>query len=105
MNEKQQQTDELTGGLEAGVRRVIDAKFEVASFEKALRDLETNVASNRGAIAPTQSTLGASQFRRRRDGDGDSEVDDDENGGAVEFLKRKVSEQISSYQSESMALR
>lgn len=113
MNEKRQQTEDLTDGLETGVRKIIDAKVQVQGVEKALKELETNVANNRGAIAPTQSTLGASQFRsnRRRRG-GDAEDEDDEfesdtleNGGAVDFVKRKIEEQNSAYQSESMAFR
>lgn len=114
MDEKRQQTIELTGRLESGVRKIIDAKFEVEGVEKALRELETNVANNRGAIAPTQSTLGASQFRpnrRRRGGDADAEDSEDdtesagENGGALDFIKRKVAEQNSTYQNETMSFR
>ena len=116
MDEKRQQTDELTGRLESGVRKVIDGKFEVENFEKALKELETNVANNRGAIAPTQSTLGASQFRsnqRRRGGDADVEDSDieadiqsaGESGSAVDFIKRKIAEQRSMYQHESMSFR
>ena len=116
MDEKRQQTDELTSRLESGVRRIIDTKFEVHNVEKALKELETNVANNRGAIAPTQSTLGASQFRssrRRRGGDvddEDSENGDDtqsagENEGALDFIKRKTSEERLRYQSETMSHR
>ena len=116
MDEKRQQTDELTGKLESGVRKVIDAKFEVHNVEKALKELEANVANNRGAIAPTQSTLGASQFRssRRRRGE-DVSDDDGENGdntqsagdkeGAWYFIKRKVAEQRETYQKETMSHR
>lgn len=116
MDEKRQQTDELTGRLEAGVRKIIDAKFEVEGVEKALKELESNVANNRGVIAPTQSTLGASQFRsnrRRRGGDAndeDSEFEDGtqsagENGGAMDFVKRRIREQKSAYQNETMSFR
>lgn len=116
MNEKRQQTNELTGRLELGVRKIIDAKVQVQGVEKALKELETNVANNRGAIAPTQSTLGASQFRsnrRRRGADADSDEDEDdvfddntqENGSAVDFVKRKIEEQNSAYQNETMAFR
>ena len=116
MDVKRQQTDELTSRLESGVRKIIDAKFEVESVEKALKELETNVANNRGAIAPTQSTLGASQFRPNRVRSGrdadveDSEFEDNsqsagENGGAVDFFKRKIQEQKSTYQDENMAFR
>ena len=113
MDEKRRQTDELTGRLESGVRKVIDAKVEVQNVEKALKELEANVANNRGTIAPTQSTLGASQFRsnRRRRGE-DASDDDGENGedtqsagdseGAWYFIKRKVAEQRETYQNETM---
>ena len=116
MDEKRERTDELTGRLESGVRGIIDAKFEVEVVEKALKELETNVANNRGAIAPTQSTLGASQFRpnRRRRG-GNAEDEDGEfegnsqsagdNGSAVDFIKRKIREQKSTYQNETMSFR
>ena len=116
MDEKRQQTDDLTGELESGVRKIIDAKLEVEGFEKALKELATNVANNRGAIAPTQSTLGASQFRsnrRTRGGDADdedSEFEDDaqsagENASAVDFIKRKIAEQRSTYENETMSFR
>ena len=116
MDEKRRQTDEMTDRLESGVRRIIDAKFHVNSVENALRELETNVANNQGAIAPTQSTLGASQFRsnrRRRGGNGDnedSEFEDDtqaagENEGALNFIKRKTVEQNSKYENETMSFR
>ena len=116
MDEKRRQTDELTGRLDSGVRKIIDSKFEVHAVEKALKELETNVANNRGVIAPTQSTLGASQFRsnRRRRGrnvdDEDSENEDEsqsagENEGALDFIKRKITEEQSTYQNETMSSR
>lgn len=113
MDEKREQTDELTGRLETGVRKIIDAKVQVQGVEKALKELESNVANNRGAIAPTQSTLGASQFRsnrRRRGGDADDENDEfeddtQENGSAVDLVKRKIEEQNSAYQNETMSFR
>lgn len=111
MDGKRRQTDELTGRLESGVRKIIDSKFQVNGFEKALKELETNVANNRGAIAPTQSTLGASQFRSNRPRPGGDEDDEDEsqsgeeNGSAVDFIKRKMSEQKSTYQNETMSHR
>lgn len=112
MVEKRQQTEELTGRLESGVRKIIDAKFEVQGVEKALKELESNVANNRGAIAPTQSTLGASQLRsnqRRRGGDSDDEDSEVENNtqsaGAMDFIKRKVTEQNTAYKNETMSFR
>ena len=116
MDKKRGQTEELTGRLESGVRKVIDAKVEVHNVEKALKELEANVANNRGAIAPTQSTLGASQFRsNRRRRVGDVSDDDSENGedtqlagdneGAWYFIKRKVAEQRATYENETMSHR
>ena len=113
MDEKRRQTDELTGRLESGVRKNIDAKFKVNATETALKELETNVANNHGAIAPTQSTLGASQFRssrRRRGGDVNDENSEDEDGtgeneGTLDFVKRKTAEQQSRYQNETMSFR
>ena len=110
MSEKRRQTDELTARLDSGVRKIVDAKFQVHNVEKALKELETNVANNRGAIAPTQSTLGASQFRsnrRRRDGNVDEEdsANEDENEGALEFIKRKTADEQRRYQNESMSHR
>ena len=116
MDEKRRQTDGLTVRLESGVRKIVDTKFEVHNVEKALKELETNVANNRGAIAPTQSTLGASQFRsnrRRRGGDVDDEDSDNgndtqsngENEGALDFIKRKTSEERSRYLNETMSHR
>ena len=116
MDEKRRQTDELTERLESGVRKIIDAKVVVHGVEKALKELETNVANNRGAIVPTQSTLGASQFRstrQRRGGGGnddDSEFDEDaqsagENEGALDFIKRKTTEENSKYMNETMSFR
>ena len=116
MDETRRQTDELTVKLESGVRKIIDAKVEVHNVEKALKELEANVANNRGAIAPTQSTLGASQFRssRRRRGEDVSDDDGENRGytqsagdheGAWYFIKRKVAEQREAYQKETMSHR
>ena len=114
LNAMKNDTDKMTHNLEASVRRIIDASAEVEGVEKALRELNANVASNRGNVAPTQSTLGASQFRqkrRRRDADlddEDSEVEDDTtqtdgDRGVIEVLKSKIAEQRSAYQNSSMA--
>ena len=116
LDEKRWQTDELTNRLESGVRKVIDAKFQVHSVENALKELETNVANNKGAVAPTQSTLGASQFRsnRRRSlgngSDEESEFEDDtqdsgENESALKFVKRKIQDTNTKYENETMSFR
>ena len=118
--EARQKADEMTGRLEEGVRKIIDSDAEVEGVERALKELQDNVSTGRGRIVPTQSTLGASQFRsndrRRRgdtqdEGDGDSEFGDDPNRplgdqeNIVGVLKRKVADQKSEYEALSMAQR
>lgn len=100
-------TDEMTGRLERGVRMVIDAGEEVKVVEQALRELDTNITAGRGVLAPTQSTLGASQFRQnQRQG-----IEDDENEaenvgpGAVEALKQKIAENRAAYKHSNMTAR
>ena len=118
LEQRQKDTNDMTQILDQKVRDVIDARAEVEGVERALRELEANAAANRGVLAPTQSTLGASQFRepkRRRRGaeaDEEGEEDDEENYqpvmqgyGAVEVLKRKIAEHRQAYQAESMAER
>jgi len=114
LEEKRQQTDEMTNTLDVKVRNVIDACAEVEGVEKALQELDANVAAGKGVIDSTQSTLGASAVeptrRRRRDtvDHDDSEFEDDdimEGNGTVGVLKRKIAEQRQAYQSESFAAR
>lgn len=100
--------DEMTGSLEESVRKMIDAKAAVEGIEVALRDISANVASGGGAVVPTQSTLGASQFRqskRQRDPDADGEDSDDQGSNQTHpmgLLKRKMTEYNSNYQNLSM---
>lgn len=100
--------DEMTGSLEESVRKMIDAKAAVEGIELALRDISANVASGGGAVVPTQSTLGASQFRqskRQRDPDSDGEDSDDQDSNQTHpmgLLKRKMTEYNSNYQNLSM---
>jgi len=118
LDEMRQMTNVMTDRLEAKVRDVIDASAEVEGVERALGELDANVTAGRGALAPTQSTLGASQFRetRRRRGAVDEDEDEEAEGeadsqpivepqSAVETLKRKIGEQRSAYQAESMSSR
>lgn len=117
--EARQKTDGMTGRLDEGVRKIIDASTQVEHVEKALHELQTNVSDGRGRVVPTQSTLGASQFRpshvRRRPGgvieDEDDEFEDPsaetlkEDECVVGVLKRKIANQDSAYQAMSMAQR
>lgn len=110
MEEARQKTENLTGRLEGSIRKMIDARAEVEGFEHALKELQENVVEGRGHLAPTQSTLGASQFQQNRRAqragmDSDSESDDDaagENGSAIDLMKRKIAEQKAAYQNSSM---
>lgn len=100
--------DEMTGSLEESVRKIIDAKAAVEGTEVALKDLSANISNGGGAVMPTQSTLGASQFtqkKRRRDPDSDGEDSDDQddsNPCPSGLLKRKMKEYNSNYQTLSM---
>lgn len=76
----------MTDRMEQSVRMIIDARAAVEGVDTALRELDTNISAGGGAVAPTQSTLGASQFRHKRrkpeaepDDDEDEDEDEDEN--------------------------
>ena len=58
--------EDMSLKLDEGVRKLIDGKAGVEARENALRQLEANIAAGGGVIAPTQSTLGASQARSRQ---------------------------------------
>ena len=107
-------TDDMTETLEQRVRNIIDAKAEVLNIETALKELDENATNNRGFIAPTQSTIGASQFRgskRRRQGGGGENEDENEtqkpseSAGLLGTLQRKIAEHTSEYQTSSLAQR
>jgi len=86
-------TETMTTKMEAAVRRVVDERARVEAMETALQELDTNLRDGSGRLAPTQSTLGASQFRSRRGADADSGAEDDsstQQEGPTSFLKRKL---------------
>lgn len=110
----------MTDNLEASMRKMIDAKAAVETIEVVLQDLSENVASGRGAVIPTQSTLGASQFRqkrRRRRGSGSAsaqseseELVGEEDSSQPQpqplgTLKRKMTQHYSDYGNLSMSHR
>ena len=98
-------TEEMTGKLEMGVRMMIDASEEVNIVERALQELEANITAGSGVLAPTQSTLGASQFRRNRrlDVDDDNENEEENIGeGAVEALKQKIGQHRAAYEASTL---
>ena len=115
--EARRQTDEITSKLETSIRMNIDSSTEVENVERALKELQENILDGRGRVVPTQSTLGASQFRsrhgRRRQGADDDEVMSDSEGGSfdgeteniVGALKQKIADQHSSYEKLSMKQR
>lgn len=115
VDEMKAQVEEMTERMEVSVRNIIDNQAVVEGTEKALKEVGQNVAAGGGAVAPTQSTLGASQFRQRRrrrgadldeeDSDFDdatSQAEDQENAGLSGLLSRRVAEQKSRYENMSM---
>ncbi|MCJ1417381.1 hypothetical protein MMC32_003724 [Xylographa parallela] len=105
------EVQDLTAKMEQKVRATIDAEAHVQAVEDGLGEVHGNVVAGGGIIAPTQSTLGASQFRQRRRVVGsDSEEEDDvnsdggqENVGPTGLLKRKLEEHDTRY--EGLTLR
>ena len=118
VEEMREKVQDLTAKMEEGVRRIIDAQATVEAMETALAEVHSNVVAGGGAVAPTQSTLGASQFRprrRRRGGEideEDSEFEDEgsqrgdqENAGPSGLLKRKLEEHATKYENLSLRTR
>ncbi|MCJ1436000.1 hypothetical protein MMC27_005378 [Xylographa pallens] len=105
------EVQDLTTKMEQKVRETIDAEAHVQAVEEVLGEVQGNVVAGGGIIAPTQSTLGASQFRQRRRAVGsDSEEEDDatsdggqEHVGPTGLLKRKLEEHDTRY--EGLTLR
>lgn len=109
LDRMQVDTEEMTKKLDQKVRDVIDSRVEVDAVEKALKELDANAAANRGVVAPTQSTLGASQFRpRNEDVEGEDENAEGESQApragdpAIKVLDRKMKEHRDAYRAESM---
>ena len=99
-------TDDMTRRLETGVRRVIDAGEEIQVIEEVLQELNANILAGRNA--PTQSSLGASQFghKWRRDGiDSDEGGDEEMEEGAVDLMKKKIGQHRAVYSASTMAER
>ncbi|MCJ1392883.1 hypothetical protein MMC18_005755 [Xylographa bjoerkii] len=99
------EANDLTMKMEGKVRDIIDIEAHVQAVEEVLGEVHGNVVAGGGIIAPTQSTLGASQFRQRRRAAGsDTEEEDDasldgaqENIGPAGLLKRKLEEHDERY--------
>lgn len=102
----QRAVEAMTGQMEEGVRVVIDAQARVEAVEAALGEVHGNVVAGAGVVAPTQSTLGASQFRQQRrhgvvgsdsEDEGEEEEGGKENIGPAGLLKRKLAEHEGRY--------
>lgn len=88
------------------LQRIIDAKASVDWTGPTLNDVARVLANDN--TAPTQSTLGASQHRRNRQRDPDSDSTDNEEPTwpqPLDLLKRKMSEQQTEYEKLSKRLK
>ena len=106
LEEMQRATGMMTGDLERGVGKVIDAGEELKAVEQALQELNANVTAGRSAM--TQSTLGASQFGQHQSIDNDDEnefVDRAASKGAADILKEKVEQHRAAYADFTMTER
>ena len=109
VQEMRRTVEEMVSRMERSVRMIIDARVVLEGAEAALKELDSNITAGRGAVAPTQSTLGASQFRRKRElrgaeSDDEDEESDDEafqsqdiGDGPLISWKKKTAENISIY--------
>ena len=118
LEEMRVRVEEITSNLEKGVREIIDARATVEATEKALLEVHSNIVSGGGTVAPTQSTLGAGQFRSRRHpraGSIDDDSEDETNQaqaqdpshpqGPSSLLKQKLQDHESSYKNLSLRIR
>ena len=109
------EVEDMTSRIEQSVRMIIDSKAAVEEVEKSLKELDANITAGRGAVIPTQSSLGASQFRqkrRKRAAESDEEENEESSGeapttqvvgdGPALSFKNKVAEHNSTYQDLSM---
>jgi hypothetical protein len=113
-----QKVNEMTRRLEEKTRLVIDMQTMVEAGETQRKEVSRTVTAGNGRveILATQSTLGASQFRSRRnrvggEEDADEDEEEDEDGehsqqagtGIVKALKRKADEHEATYKALSMS--
>ena len=122
----ERKVDEFTGKIEKGVRDNIDSQAKVEMGQKMLGDVSDGVVRNGGkaiegggagpGAANTQSTLGASQFRSRREVNGDDEDDEEGTGnreaeendpgiGIPTLLTKKGEQSEAEYEALSMRTR
>ena len=119
----QDEVEGMTNRMEQSVRMIVDASAAVEGVETALRELDTNISAGGGAVAPTQSTLGASQFKQKKrkpadepddneDEDGDEDEDEQSEGeaapsqvlgdGLAVLWKKRIAENQFTYEEISM---
>ena len=107
---------DLTMKMEGKVREIIDAEAHVQALEEVLGEVHGNVVAGGGIVAPTQSTLGASQFRQKKRAAGsDSEEEEEDNYAGIDgsqgnvgpsgLLKRKLEEHDTRYGSLTLRTR
>lgn len=112
MENVRQDVHDMTDRIDESVRKVIDCKVAVEAVEAALKEVSANIAAGGGAVAPTQSTLGASQFRQQQQkrglavGDEDSEHDDEGSqsmgDGPSMLLRATIADHGARYEALSM---
>ena len=103
----QESVAELTAALEQRVRKIVDAKAAVENVTTVLRELDSNLSNAQGVIAPTQSTLGASQLREKRRrpnvdlSDEEDEAEQSSPRGPLGAFKHKIDNFHSEYENSS----
>lgn len=108
VEEMRENAAELTAELEQRVRKIVDAKAAVENVTTVLRELDANLSNGQGVVAPTQSTLGASQLREngRRPNvnlsDEEDEAEELSPAGPLGVLKQKIDKFHSEYENTSM---
>ena len=99
-----EKTREMSVALEAKMREAIDAQARWKVQQDALKEVSGNVAGGVVVRIPaTQSTLGASQFRTRADGE--ENEDEGEAVGVSSLVGKKIREHDQRYPQLSMAER
>lgn len=108
VEEMRENVAELTAELEQRVRKIIDARAAVENVTSVLRELDTNLSNGQGVIAPTQSTLGASQLREKRRRPNVNLSDEEDDGeesnsmGPLGVFRQKIESFHTEYEGSSM---
>ena len=116
VEEMRENVAKLTAEMEQRVRKIVDARASVENVSTVLRELDANLSNGQGVIAPTQSTLGASQLRGEKrhrranvdlsDEEDEEEVEEEEPHpnptGPLGVFKQKIDRFHSEYENSSM---